>query len=252
MNVSTRADVQGGENVLIGGLIITGDAPKSVIMRAIGPSLSQAGVTNVLRDPTLSLFDSKGSLVAANDNWRSNAAAVQATGLAPKDDAESAIVVTLAPGAYTAVLSGVAGARGVALFELYDLGNSSGTIANIATRGKVGSGDGVMIGGFIIGGDQPAQVVVRAVGPSLERAGITGALSDPVLELYNSAGSRIFQNDDWRAEQESQIEASGLAPADDREAAITATLPPGNYTAIVRGAARASGVALVEVYNVGK
>ncbi len=222
LNVSTRANVQTGDNVLIGGLIISGDAPKRVILRALGPSLANAGVAGALRDPVLSLHDSTGAMIASNDNWRSNADAVDATNLPPSSDLEAAIVTTLAPGAYTAIVSGANGGKGVALFELYDLDRESARIANISTRGKVGMGDAVMIGGFIVGGDQPAQVVVRALGPSLASAGVSGVLLDPVLELYNSSGSRIFQNDNWGAEQEAQIAASSLAPSDSREAAIMA------------------------------
>lgn len=252
VNVSTRANVQTGDNVLIGGLIISGTEPKRVLLRTMGPTLATVGVDGAMPDPMMSLHDSTGARIAFNDNWRSAEAEVQATGLAPSNDAEAAIVTTLAPGAYTAILSGVGGTTGVALFELYDLDHGNSRIANISTRSKVGTGDAVMIGGFIVGGEQPAQVVVRALGPSLTSAGVAGALADPVLELYNSSGSRIFANDNWGAEQADQIAATSLAPSDPREAAIAATLAPGAYTAIVRGAHNLTGVALVEVYYVGQ
>ena len=252
LNVSTRAYVQTGENVLIGGLIITGDVPKRVVLRAIGPSLIAAGLSNALRDPTITLYDSKGVEIGFNDNWRSNASVVQATGLAPSNVFEAAIVTILDPGAYTAIVSGVDGSKGVALFELYDLSPANARIANIATRGKVESGDKVMIGGFIIGGAVPSTVVIRAVGPSMATAGVAGVLTDPSLELYNSNGSRIFDNDNWRSGQEQQITASGLAPSDDRECAMIATLQPGSYSAIVRGGGSSTGVALVEVYDLSK
>ncbi|MFL6594945.1 MAG: fibronectin type III domain-containing protein [Chthoniobacterales bacterium] len=252
VNVSTRASVQTGDNVLIGGLIISGTERKRVLLRTMGPTLSTVGVAGAMRDPQMSLHDSTGARIAFNDNWRSAQAEVEATGLAPSDDAEAAIVTTLAPGAYTAILSGVGGTSGVALFELYDLDHGNSRIANISTRSKVGTGDSVMIGGFIVGGEQPAQVVVRALGPSLTSAGVAGALADPVLELYNSSGSRIFANDNWSAEQAEQIAATSLAPSDPRESAIVATLAPGAYTAIVRGAQNLTGVALVEVYYVGQ
>jgi hypothetical protein len=249
MNVSTRGFVQTGENVLIGGVIITGDAPKKVVLRAMGPSLEAAGVAGALRDPTLRLHDSTGAMIASNDNWRSDAANVQASGLAPANDLEAAIVTTLAPGAYTAVLSGADGGSGIALFELYDSTPGNARIGNISTRGNVKPGDDVMIGGFVIGGTQPTQVVVRAVGPSLVPYGISGALMDPKLELFNGNGSRIFTNDNWRSDQAGQISATSLAPTDDRESAIIATLQPGGYTAIVSGAQGSTGVGLVEVYN---
>lgn len=251
-NVSTRAYVQTGENVLIGGLIIAGTEPKKVILRAIGPSLLAAGLTNALRDPTMDVYNSKGEVIASNDNWRTNAAAVKQTGLAPSNEMESAIVTTLDPGAYTAVISGAGGTKGIALFELYDLTTTNSRVGNIATRCRVELGEKVMIGGFIVAGSQPSQVVVRALGPSLTQSGVEGALSDPVLELYNSNGSQIFVNDNWRSNQEQQIAATGLAPSDDREAAIAASLQPGNYTAMVRGAGNATGVGLIEVYNLSR
>jgi hypothetical protein len=237
---------------MIGGVIISGTTPKRVIVRALGPSLTAAGVTGALSDPVLRLHDSTGAMIASNDNWRSDEAAVTATGFAPPHVFDSAIVTTLAPGAYTAIISGVNNSRGVALFELYDLDEANSRIANISTRAWVGGGDAVMIGGFIVGGDQPGQVVVRALGPSLAAAGVRQALVDPVLELYNSAGSKIFENDNWQAQQGEQIASTELAPADGREAAMIATLPPGAYTVIVRGARGATGVALIEAYYVGR
>ena len=250
-NVSTRAYVRTGDGVLIGGLIISGDVPKKVVLRAIGPSLVAAGLSDALRDPTLSIYNSAG-LVASNDNWRSNAAAVQATGLAPASDYESVIVTTLAPGAYTAIVAGASGTDGIALFELYDAAPANARIGNISTRGKIEGGNNVMIGGFIVAGAQPSQVVIRVLGPSLGNNGVVGALADPALDLYNSNGSQIFTNDNWRSSQEQQIAASGLAPNDDRESAIIATLQPGNYTAIARGAQGSTGVGLIEVYNLSR
>ena len=252
LNVSTRGTVLAGDNVMIGGVIISGTTPKRVIVRALGPSLAAAGVIGALPDPVLRLHDSTGAVIATNDNWRTNEGAVAATGFAPAHDADAAIVTTLAPGAYTAIISGAYGHQGVALFELYDLDPGNSRIANISTRARVGTGDSVMIGGFIVGGDQPGQVVVRALGPSLAAAGVAGALYDPVLELYNSAGTRIFLNDNWQAEQADQIAATSLAPNDPRESAMIATLPPGAYTVIVRGSWGLTGVALIEAYYVGR
>lgn len=249
LNVSTRAFVQNGDKVLIGGLIVSGNTSKNVVIRALGPSLASANLTNVLQDPAMSLYDSSGTVIASNDNWRSNATAVQASGLAPKNDLEAVIVARLAPGSYTVVISGSNGSTGVGLLEFYDLQPTGAAIRNLSTRGKVEVNDNAMIGGFILGGTQATQVVIRAVGPSLAAAGVNEALQDPVLELYNGSGTLIYTNDNWRSTQSQQLTASGLAPSDDREAAITATLPPGSYTSIVRGNNGATGVALVEVYN---
>jgi len=241
--------VQTGQNVMIGGFIIGGTTPKKLILRGLGPSLAKAGVPEAMADPTMNLYNSKGALIAQNDNWISNRQAVLATGLAPTDDREAAIVTSLQPGAYTAIVKSATSTPGVGLFELYDLDPASSQLLNISTRGSVGTGGNVVIGGFIVGGTQPSKVLVRAIGPSLTVHNVLGALQDPVLELHNSTGSLIFSNDNWRSTQEQQILASGLAPTDDRESAIIATLQPGSYTAIVRGANNSTGVGLVEVYG---
>jgi hypothetical protein len=251
-NVSTRNFVQSGDAVMIGGFIITGDSPKKVLLRAVGPSLTKAGLRGAMLDPVLDLYDSTSEVVASNDNWGSDRQNVLATGAAPTDEHEAAIVATLPAGAYTAVVHSVNNISGVALFELYDLDPASSWISNISTRGKVETGDSVMIGGFIIGGDQPTTVIIRAIGPSLARSGIADALSDPTLELHNASGSLIYANDNWRTTQEAQILASTIPPSNDKESAIVATLNPGSYTAIVRGASNSTGVALVEVYNLDK
>lgn len=200
-------------------------------------------------DPAVDLYDNSGKLVATNENWNLKRASVLATGLAPLDEHEAALVVTLEPGAYTAVLHGDADA-GIALVEVYDLTpDSASALANISTRGKVETGDDIMIGGFIISDDQPTRVLLRAIGPSLEAQGIDGALQDPVLELHNGEGDLIVANDNWRTLQEAEILATGLPPTDDRESVILATLDPGSYTAVVRGQNDMTGVALVEIYN---
>ena len=234
---------------MIGGFIILGNKSKKVIVRALGPSLAKAGVTGAMADPILKLHNSKGTLIASNDNWTTRRSSVVATGIPPRDGHESAIVATLQPGNYTSVVESKTGVPGVALFELYDLDAASSHLVNISTRGKVGIGDNVVIGGFIIGGDQPTKVLIRAIGPSLAKSGISNALQDPKLELHGPTGSLIFANDNWRSAQQQQIVASGVPPKDNKEAAIIATLKPGSYTAIVRGKGTATGVALVEVYN---
>jgi len=250
VNISTRLLVGTGENVLIGGFIITGNAPKVVIIRAIGPS---TGIPGALQDPTLELHDSAGHVVL-NDDWReSQESQIIATTVAPTDDRESALVIGLDPGTYTAIVSGKAGATGIALAEIYDLGGASldpsatAKLANIATRGFVKTDNDVMIGGFIVQRTD-TKMIVRALGPSLTALGIQGALQDTILELHDGSGSLIFENDDWRSTQEQQIIDTTVPPKDNRESAIVANLTPGNYTAVVRGKNNGTGVALVEVY----
>jgi hypothetical protein len=251
-NISTRMNVLTGENVLIGGFIITGDDPKQVIVRAIGPSLGIAGISGVLEDPILELHEADGTVVT-NDNWKdTQQAEIEATGLQPSDDLESAIVGTLAPGLYTAIVSGKDSGTGVGLVEVFELDQTLGPIlANISTRGFVDSGDNVMIGGFIIGPTDTglADVLVRAIGPSLSDFGVANPLLDPLLELHDGNGALLTTNDNWKDTQQAEIEATGLAPGNDSESAILQTLAPGAYTAIVRGVDDTTGVGLVEVYN---
>ena len=249
LNVSTRLRAQPGDNALIGGFIIRGQEPKKVVLRAIGPSLP---VSDRLADPVLQVFDSSGVVVAQNDNWNAHRNDVIATGIPPSDEHEAVVAATLNPGSYTAVVRGLNSSSGVALVEAYDLSPAPDSkLANISTRGKVEGGDNVMIGGFIVGGDQQTRVVVRAIGPSLANFGIGNALTDPTLELHDSNGAVIALNDNWRESQEQQLTDAGLAPSDNREAAIVLSLQPGPYTAIVRGKGvdPAGGVGLVEIYN---
>jgi hypothetical protein len=240
--------VQTGNNVLIGGVIITGTEPKRVMLRAIGPSLTLAGA---LSDPTLELRDGSGALVASNDNWMdaSNKQEIVDTTIAPENDLESAILVTLDPGLYTAIMRGVNNTTGIGLVEAYDIDSTADSeLANISTRGLVETGENVMIGGFILLGPSTEEVLVRAIGPSLP---LVGKMADPTLELFDNNGVRLASNDDWRDTQEADITATGLAPSNDAESAILKTLAPSLYTAVVRGAAGTTGVALVEVYNLG-
>ena len=247
-NISTRADVQTGENVTIGGFIIDGIIPKKVALRALGPSMEAAGVTGALKDPYLQLVDAGGKVIASNDSWNFPGQEIESYGLAPTDAREAALITTLSPGNYSAIVSGVGGTTGVGLFELYDLSRDAGRVANISTRGKVETGDDVMIGGFILTSPIPSKVIIRALGPSLTSLGVKGALQDPSLELYDSSGTMLGANDNWRSAQEFDIEATSVAPTDDREAALVMTLNPGAYSTVVRGANSSSGVALVEVY----
>ena len=254
LNISTRVLVGSGDNVAIAGFIVAGSEAKNVIIRAMGPSLTGAGVSNALQDPMLELHDSSGALIASNDNWKdTQQGEIQASGLAPADDRESAIVRTLSPGAYTAIVRGKDGTGGIGLIEGYDLDSSADSIfANISTRGFVGTGDNAMIGGLIVGGNGGGVnvVVARALGPSLSNAGVQQALQDPTLELRDQNGVLIDSNDNWKDRQQALIEMQNLAPTDDREAALLDVLPAGAYTAIVRGKNDATGVALVEFYNI--
>jgi hypothetical protein len=253
LNISTRMRVLTGDSALIGGFIVTGNESKRVIVRGIGPSLSAFGVQGALANPTIDLFDSKQVLVGTNDDWISNRAEVEATTLQPGTDLEAAVVKTLAPGAYTAVLRGKNNSSGIGVIEVYDLNAAANAIlANISSRGFVNTGDDVMIGGFIIGGagNGATQVVVRGIGPSLGAFGVTGALQDPTLELKDANGTTLKSNDDWQQGQPTEITQLGLAPGDQREAALLASLPHGNFTAVLRGKGNTTGVAVVEVYNV--
>jgi hypothetical protein len=261
LNISTRAHVQTGDRVLIAGFIITGTGPKRVIIRGLGPSLSGVGVT--LADPTLELHRG-GATLATNDNWKTSStgtsqqAEVEATTIPPTNNLESAIVTTLNPGTYAAILKGKNNGTGVGLVEVYDLtAAGSSKFANISTRGLVGTGNDVMIGGVIVGGGNGvgSRVAVRAIGPSLTSAGIQAALRDPTLDLHNENGVTVATNDNWKINdqthqsQEAEVRATGIAPTNDFESTIVTTLAPGNYTAVVRGKNNTTGVALVETYN---
>jgi hypothetical protein len=246
--------VETGDNAAIGGFIITGSASKRVLIRAIGPSLAQSGVSDPLADPTLELYQSGPALFAFNNNWRdTQEATIKATGIPPVNDLESAIDATLPPGNYTAVVRGNNGGTGVALVEVYDLSQSNGKLANISTRAFVSTEANVTIAGFILGAANGASnVVVRGIGPSLTAAGVTNPLLNPTLELRNGDGVLLAANNDWHDDpiQAAKLIATGLAPSDDREAAIAATLSPGRYTALLAGENGSSGIGLVEVYNV--
>jgi hypothetical protein len=253
LNISTRLVIGTGNNVGIGGFIIMGTVPKKVILRAIGPSLGASGLTNVLTNPVLELHGGAGDhLIATNDNWQDDAesaAQLAAAGMAPANDYEAALVATLPPGQYTAVIGGKkTGATGAALVEIYDADLAADSqLANISTLGFVGTGDDVLIGGLMIG-NGAAKTVVRALGPTLPQFGVANAIGDPILELHDANGG-VTTNDDWAAGANHDLIPVSLQPRDARESAIYATLAPGAYTAIVRGKAAATGVAVVEAYN---
>lgn len=254
LNISVRARVETGTGVLISGFINTGTAAKKVIVRALGPS---TGVTGALADPVLELHGSDGSLIASNNNWKDNTAQQQQeiinNQLAPPNDLESAVVITLQPGTYTAIIGGQGNTTGVGLIEVYDVDQTSASrLANISGRASVQTGTNVLIAGFIVGNNiGAAKVVVRGIGPSLAQSGITNPLLDPTLELHDNNGTLLIGNDNWQdnASQAARISDAGLAPTDPLESAVFASLVPGTYTAIVAGKNGGTGVGVVEVYN---
>jgi hypothetical protein len=271
-NISTRALVETGDNVVIGGFIVQGGASNRVIIRAIGPELTQHGVPDALHNPTLELHDGRGALIASNDNWvttiiggiitQNQVRDIMNSGHAPSNGLESAIIADLPPGNYTAIVRGVNDTTGVGLVEVYDLNNPgtvpSSILRNISSRSVVLTGDDVMIGGFIVQGSGTKRVIVRAIGPELTRYGVQNVLTDPTLELHDGRGALIASNDNWQTtviggiitrDQVMDIQSSGHAPTQPSESAIIADLPPGRYTAIVQGKNIIVGVALVEVYD---
>ena len=253
LNISTRLRVGTGENALIGGFIITGTDPKNVILRAIGPSLADEGVTGFLVNPTLQLVDGNQQPIVFNDDWKTTQRAeIEATGVPPKKDEESAIVRTLAPGVYTAIVRGKDNGTGIGLVEVFDLSRDApAKLANISSRGFVETNQNVMIGGFIVGGGTGgARVVARAIGPSLQAAGVQGALANPTLRLANAQGTTVRENDNWKDGDRAQLEALQIAPTHDLESAFVQTLAAGSYTAIVSGKDGGTGVGLVELYHV--
>jgi hypothetical protein len=255
LNISTRAHVDVDPNALIGGFIITGNSPKKVIARALGPSLQQQGLTGVLADPVLELHAGDGSLISQDDNWQDNSAQadmIRDSGIPPTDPRESAIVATLNPGNYTTIVRGKDNTSGIGLVEVYDLDQAADSIlANVSTRASVQTGESILIGGFILGGGTGnTNVAIRALGPSLADAGVSGVLADPTLDIRNAQGTRVVFNDNWAdsADDGVAIQAADLEPEDAAEAAIVVNLAPGNYTALVAGKNNGTGVGLVEVY----
>jgi hypothetical protein len=251
-NISTRMNVGVRDNVLIGGFIVKGSQPKKVILRAIAPSL--VNVAGTLNDPFLELHDASGNGVASNDDWQSGTQVNEliASGVAPTNPKEAAMIVTLAPGSYTAIVSGYNNGGGVALVEVYEFDNTATRLVNISTRGKIGAGERALIGGLIVQGNTTKNVIVRALGPSLASS-TAGALADPTLEVHDSSGNLLAANDNFTSSsQYSQIVATGVPPSDARESAVMLKLAPGNYTAVVRGVNNGTGVGMVEVFDLDR
>ena len=258
INLSTRMRVQTGDNVGIGGFIIAGSAPKHVLLRAIGPSLTQFGVPNALGDPVLELHGPAGFATVTNNNWQDDpaqAALILASGLAPTNNLESAIDASLNPGAYTAVVNGNNDSLGVALVEVYDLSQAiPAQLANISTRAFVSTGDNIVIAGFVLGNNSGNdRVILRGIGPSLAAVGVANVLADPTLELRDNNGTLLMANNNWQDDpaQAAELTAAGLAPTNNLESGIATTLSPGLYTALLAGMNNSAGIGVVEVYDRG-
>jgi hypothetical protein len=265
MNISARAQVGTGDDILIPGFVVTGDADKRVLVRGLGPILTDFGVTGALQAPTIRLM-SGGTEIATNTGWATSSDAAEidevtvAVGAEPLDPvkADSALLATVPPGTYTVHLSGVGGTTGVGLVEVYDADEdtSGSKLINVSARAQVGVGEEILIPGFVLGGDGPRRLLVRAVGPGLGQFGVTGFLENPQLIVYQG-GAPIDGNDDWEANSDvAAIQAAttavGAEPlaADSLDAALLVQLEPGAYTVHVRGVGGTEGVALVEVYVV--
>jgi cytochrome c peroxidase len=257
LNISTRLGVGSGDNAMIGGFIITGNTTKQVLIRALGPSLSNAGLTGLLDDPVLELRGANGNLLVQNDDWKeAQRSQIENTSFQPVDDREAVIIASLPPAAYTAVLTGKNRTTGIGLLEIYDLDQAAASqLANISTRGVVGAQNNVMIGGFILGGNPPqagnTRVAVRGLGPSLTQFGLGNPLADPTLELHDANGATLIANDNWTDDPASAalLTANGLAPANSNESAILISLPPGQFTAVLAGKNSGTGIGIIEVYN---
>jgi hypothetical protein len=254
LNIATRLAVELGDNAMIGGFIITGNDAKTVLLRGMGPSLANVGLSNVLDDPVLQLHGSNGALILQNDDWRdTQESQIQSTGLQPSVDREAAIIATLQPGAYTGILTGRDQTTGVGLVEFYDINPAANAqLRNLSTRGLVQSANNVMIGGFILGGNTgTTRVAIRGIGPSLSQSGLSNLLANPTLELHDGNGATLISNDNWGDDQASAaaLTANGLGLQNSLESGIFTTLAPGPYTAILAGKNGGTGIGLVEVYN---
>ncbi|MEY2564030.1 MAG: hypothetical protein QOH88_2223 [Verrucomicrobiota bacterium] len=257
LNISSRLRVETGDNVMIGGFIITGNVSKPVVLRGMGPSLVNAGIpaATVLNDPVIELRATNGTLIMRNDNWKDDQRTlIENTIYQPSDDRESVIRTTLPPGGYTVIITGAANATGVGVVEVYDDPPAvDAQLANISARGLVQTDDNVMFGGFILGGSGTGntRIAVRGIGPSLKQSGINNVLIDPTLELRDANGGILAANDNWTDDSVSagQLDANGLALQDSHEAGIFTSLPPGQFTAILAGKDRGVGIGLLEIYN---
>jgi hypothetical protein len=261
VNLSVRATAGTGSNSLIVGFVVDGSSTKPLLIRGIGPTLQGFGVTGALLDPNLALY-SGANVTASNDDWMNNDDVAQIVGTSarvgafslPDRASDSALMATLQTGAYTVRLSGKDATSGVALVEVYDTASiNTAKLVNLSVRARIGNGSESPNVGFVVAGNAPKRVLIRAIGPALAQFGVTDALSDPQLDLYEG-GTRIEQNDNWGGENAlsqtfSQVGAFGLADPSSRDAVILATLAPGAYTVVVSGVSGAAGVGLVELYE---
>ena len=257
MDLSTRGTTNTGSNVLIGGFNVQGSQPARLVVRCLAFSLASYGIPNALGDSVIELYDANRNLIASNDDWftSSDAATISSYRRDPPNSIESALLVTLNPGNYTAIVKSFSNSQqgattGIALVEVYDLRTSGSRLGAVSTRGQVGTGENILIGGLAIGGSTPKPVVIRALGPTLTQFGVTNVLANPYLELRDVHGNVLEANDDWQDSPEAAtIIADGMAPQNPRESAMAPTLNPGNYTALVSGVGDTTGTALVDVYD---
>jgi hypothetical protein len=257
MDLSTRGMTFTGNSVLIGGFIVQGSQPAQLIVRCLAYSLASYGIPGALGDSVIQLYDVHNTLIASNDDWftSNDAPTISSYHRDPPNSIESALLVTLNPGSYTAIVRSYSDAQqaaqsGVALFEVYDLRKSTSRLGNVSTRGQVGTGANILIGGIIVGGNTSKPVIARALGPTLTQFGVTGALQNPYLELRDANGNLVEANNDWQQSPEAAtIIADGKAPANAKESAMAPTLRPGNYTALVSGVGGTTGTGLIEVYD---
>ncbi len=270
-NISTRGQVGTGSDIMIAGFVVGAGTPETVLIRAVGPSLAELvpqGISGLLKQPVLSLFDSTGALLQSNKGWTSGnatAALMSSAGafpLLPKS-ADSALVATLPAGAYTAQVSGVSGTTGIALLEIYEVGATSTTarLINLSTRGEVGTGNDIMIPGISIGaGASNRTLLIRAAGPALNALGVQGALLDPTMSVLDGAGATVASNDNWDSPIGDAKTSAALAAAftqtgafpfaaNSLDAALIGAFSPGSYTVLVSGNGGSTGVSLVEVYD---
>lgn len=264
INLSSRGFAGTDDKTMIAGFVISGNEPKDVLVRVVGPTLSALGVTGALADPRLKVFHS-GATVLENDDWDAAHSDIAVTtnrlggSPLPFGSRDAAVLAHLSPGTYSVQASPGSGSAGVAIIEVYDAGTTDSTapkVVNISTRAEVGRGDDVLIAGFVIAGDAPKQVLLRAVGPALSKHGVSGALADPLLRVFKNS-ALLKENDNWSSGPDAALIAAtaaaiGAAPLDagSKDATLLLYLEPGVYSVHVRGVADTTGVALVEVYEV--
>jgi septal ring-binding cell division protein DamX len=265
INISTRAMVGTGANILIPGFVISGSGTETLLIRADGPALTAFGVGGALAQPSLSVFNSAGTVVASNTGWGTNANPAQISSAATSvgafalasGSADCAVLASLSPGAYTVQVSGVGNSTGVALAEVYEVSTSGTQLANISTRALVGTGANIIIPGFVIAGTGSEELLARADGPALTAFGVGGALAQPSLSLFNSSGTVIASNTGWGTSSDpSQIaSAAGSVGAfalasGSADSALIANVSAGAYTMQISGVNKSTGVALAEIYEV--